>query len=92
MRERAPLSSTTCHGLSHYISIDRLEMSTYHRVSVLCQSSHGKQTVVRVDDDICRLHVREDGVCLDQLLREAVIHSFQEVTPQARSCTTGNRV
>ena len=52
--------------------------ATYHRVCVLRQSSHREQTVVWVHHDVAgALRVREDRVCLDELLREPIVQSLQ---------------
>lgn len=37
-----------------------------------------EEGIVGLDDDITLLRVREDGVCLDELLWELVVQPFQD--------------
>lgn len=62
-----------------YVGMGLLLGFTHHGVCVLCQASHTQQAVVWLDDDVAVLCVGKDTVCLDKLLWESVVQSFEHV-------------
>lgn len=61
----------------------KVALGPYDRVCILCKPSHGEKAVIRVDNDVCSLCIRKDGVCLDQLFGESIIHPFQDEATQS---------
>lgn len=68
-------------------------IKNHHRISILSQSSHRQQAVVRMNHDVSRVgSIRENRVGLDELLGESIIEPLQQERSKSRTRTTSNRM
>ena len=91
------LTMLRCRGLPGAWSMRNSKANcnelTHHRISILCQSSHGEQAVIRVHYYIpSAFCVWKYRVRLYQFFRKTVIHSFEDVAAEARASATSDRV
>ena len=62
-----------------------------NRISILRQSSHREDTVVRMNHDVaCVCRVWENRVCLDDLLGEAVVEPLEEERAKTGPSSSGD--
>jgi len=66
---------------------------TYDGVGILSKPPHGKNTVVRLNDDVAHaLRIREHRIGLYNLLRKPIVEPLEQERSKTRPCTSGDRM